>query len=428
MIIKLLPALGLALGLALAAACLAACQPGISTEQAATHAAAAYITVLPSTPMHYPTLPPEWTPTRTPAATPTSPPPTHTATPAAPYSQRLAAAQADINQALAAMNKGQWVAAIPFWTKVIERVPEYADAYFQRTRCILNGTPAVGVESDYAAIVHLALADINQALMLDGRNGTYFYERQLVYEALSGLELYRVDQDYWAGLALADAQAAVRFGTTVQYADHQVAYRLIDAGHAQEALDAFGKLAPLPGTTLKTDPGLQEGLAESNFALGFVDEALTHIDLAIQARPGDALNRERAIYLISLGRLPEALVVLNHSVGANPFFCGCRYYLRALIEYQQGKPALAQADIDFGTAQTWERGGLRSYVLGLLALDKGDQAGGAALLQEAQASLSRQYGPVLLKQIQARLDKLNVSRLDPTAYAPRAATPMPTPP
>ena len=54
-------------------------------------------TVLPSTPLRYPTLPPEWTATFTPTAGPptATPAPSRTpsATPVGPYSQRLAARQ-----------------------------------------------------------------------------------------------------------------------------------------------------------------------------------------------------------------------------------------------------------------------------------------------------------------------------------------------
>jgi tetratricopeptide (TPR) repeat protein len=418
-----------ALAWLLASGALAACQLIPAPRQAETQAVLARTTVLPSTPIRYPTLPPEWTATWTPTPTRVVPTASATAsaTPTAPYSKRLAAAKADITRATNLTNSGQYAAALALWNKLIPKVPEYADAYYQRTRCLMHLAPAIRVKTDYIAGMQQALADMNQALSLDTRNGNYFHERQFIYYNLAQLELYRADQDYWEGLALADAQAAVRFGTTIAYADRDAAYRLIDVGHPQEAFDLFSTLPPVPGRKRETDADLQVGLAESQFAQGFVDEALQHLDLAIKANPADNNAEEKAIMLLSQSKPADALVQIN-KLSASGALCACGYYLRALIYYQLGKPDQAQADIATGTPQTWERGGLRSYVLALLALDQGDQKTGKPLLQEAQASLPRRYGPVLLKQIQAKLDQLGVARLDPTPYAKFTATPMPTPP
>ncbi len=413
------------------AACLAACQLVPAAGKAETQATPARTTVLPATPIRYPTLPPEWTatwtptptrvvPTRVPSATPTMP--------STPYSQRLAAAKATIAKAASLTNAGHYTEAVGLWTQIIAQVPEYADAYYQRAVCLLNLAPAIQALTDYQAAMQFALGDVNQALSLDTRNGNYFYVRQHVYENLGRAELYRVDQDYWEALSLADLQAAGRFGTTIPMAERTTAFRLIDAGHPQEAYDQFSKLPPAVGKKTTTDADLQEGLAESQFAQGFVDQALAHIDLAIKASPSDYKTRDKALFLLSQGKVPEAFAAISQLSDGSGALCGCGRYLRALIYYRLGKPDLAQADIDAGSRETWERGGLRSYVLGLLALDRADTATGTQLLQEAQASLPRRYGPVILKQIQERLDQLGTARLDPTPHVPFDMTPMPTPP
>src|SRR5260221_14757566 len=124
--------LTLLLATATAVTTLTACQLVPATRPAATGAAPPRATVLPSTPFLYPTLPPEWTATWTP--TPSRVPPTASAsptaraTPAASYSQRLAAAKADITRATNLTNRGQYAAAQALWTQVIPRPPEYADA------------------------------------------------------------------------------------------------------------------------------------------------------------------------------------------------------------------------------------------------------------------------------------------------------------
>jgi len=411
-----------------AAACLAACQLVPAAGEAQTQAVLARTTVLPVTPLRYPTLPPEWTATWTPTPTRVVPTRVPSATPSTPYSQRLAAAKAAITKAASLTKAGHYAEALGLWGQIIAQVPEYADAYNQRTVCLLNLVPALQTRTDYRAAMELALGDMNQALSLDTRNGDYFYVRQHVYENLAQTELYRVDQDYWEALSLADLQAAGRFGTTIPMAERTTAYRLIDSGHPQEAYDLFSKLPPAAGKKTTTDADLQEGLAESQFAEGLVDEALAHIDLAIKASRSDYKLRDKALFLLSQGKVPEAFAEISLLSDGSGALCGCGRYLRALIYYRLGKPDLAQADIDAGSQETWERGGLRSYVLGLLALDRGDTAAGTQLLQEAQASLPRRFGPVILKQIQERLDQLGAARLDPTPYVAFNMTPMPTPP
>ena len=157
-------------------------------------------------------------------------------------------------------------------------------------------------------------------------------------------------------------------------------------------------------------------------------EALTHINLAIQAGPSDYKTRAKALFLLSQGKVDEAYATISQLASSSGALCGCGRYLRALIYYRLGKPVQAQADIDAGSQETWTRGGLRSYVLGLLAVDRGDTATGTQLLQEAAASLPRSEGPVMLKEIQDKLDQLGVAQPDPTAYEPFSMTPMPTPP
>jgi len=411
----------------LAAGLLAACQ----LAPAAPGGPPPNQTVLPSTPLTYPTLPPEWTATFTPTAGPPTATPapsrTPTATPVGPYSQRLAAAQPAIAQALKRFNSGQYAQALDQWNQIIAQVPEYADAYYQRARCLLHLAPDIRVETDFRAMQEQALADMDTALSLDPSNGNYYHERQFIYVNLGTLELYRADQDYWAALALADAQAALRFATTIPYADRDAADRQIDAGHPEVAVDLYTRLPPVPGRTLVSDADLQDGLARALFGQGFLDQALAHINLSQRLSASNDKLSFKALILLSQGQPAAALTALKQVTVAGRL-CGCDYYLRALVYYQLGQPALAQADIDTGTPQTWARGGLRSYVLGLLALDQGDTATGQQLLQEAQASLPRSDGPALLKQITQKLDSLGVPRLNPTPYAGALETPMPTPP
>ena len=190
----------------------------------------------------------------------------------------------------------------------------------------------------------------------------------------------------------------------------------------------FGQLPPVKGATLDTDPGLQVGLAESYLGLEQLDQALEHIDLAIAASPGMYKQFDRALILYSLDRLDEALSQTNASIDTSPCCFGPRYYLRALIYFRLGRTDLASADIDTGSGLAWQRGGVRSYVLGLIALDSGQPEQALNLLLEAEASLHPQYSSTILKRIRQDLSKLGATpwvitpsaplRLTPTASAP----------
>ena len=98
-----------------AALCLAACQPA-PAGQAETQAVLARTTVLPSTPLRYPTLPPEWTATWTPMPTHVTPTVVPSATPSASYDQRLAAAKDMIDQATRLTNNYHYAEAVGLWT------------------------------------------------------------------------------------------------------------------------------------------------------------------------------------------------------------------------------------------------------------------------------------------------------------------------
>src|SRR6185436_12360632 len=195
--------------------------------------------------------------------------------------------------------------------------------------------------------------------------------------------------------------------TNDELAERDPGFLLAALGRCDEAMDEFNQLlqaAPEPSA------GLNTGLSDSYQCQGKLEEALQSIDTALEIYPSFQRKMSRAFILYALGRLDESLAQINETIEDSPYYCGCRYYLRALIYYDQGKPDLAQKDIDFGTGQTWSRGGIRSYVLGRLALEAGDKTQGIAFLQEAEASLLWEYRP-LLGRIQKDLTDLKAKTL-----------------
>lgn len=379
-------------------------------------------------PRTMPTFPPTWTPAIG-AATPVG-------TPKPLFSRRLEAAQDDIAQAHTLMQAEQYAEAVTLWNNVLTQAPEYADGYYQRAESYLGLTSNQRFQSEYQEYQTQALADLNEAIRLDSQISDYYFARYEVQYNLGGLEFYRVDQDVWISQALADLRRADELGATGDTAERQPGFMLLELGRCEEGLAEFNQLT---ATSDKPSAGLNTGLAHGYRCEGRFDEALTHIDTALQIYPSFQRKIDRAIILYNLGQLDDALDQINETIEDSPYYCGCRYFLRALIYYDQGKPDLAQKDIDFGTGQTWDRGGLRSYVLGRLALDAGDQEQGIAFLQEAEASLRREYGPQLLERIQQELAELKAPLLSlevsvqptptllPILPQPQPPTPTPVP-
>jgi hypothetical protein len=70
---------------------------------------------------------------------------------------------------------------------------------------------------------------------------------------------------------------------------------------------------------------------------------------------------------------------------------GWRYFIRALIYYEQGQIELAQQDLATGDAYSWYGTGVDEYVLAQLAFDNGDRASGIYHLQTAEQMFDINY-------------------------------------
>lgn len=341
------------------------------------------------------------------------------------FSDRLNAVQGELQQANTLMQQEQYAAAILCWDDILFRVPEYADAYYKRSQSYWNLTGNQRVQTEYEDYLEHALADLNQAISLDPEVGDYYYARYKVENALADNEIYLVDKNFWYTQAYTDITSAVQFGTKGELVDRNRAFLLVDLGRCNEAVDEANRT--VNSNAAEPKAALHTILAYSSQCLGNYDPALEYIDSAISLYSSFPREFARASILYNMGRLDEALDEVNKLIADQRYYCGCRYYLRALIYYDQGKKDLAQADIDFGTGQTWERGGIRSYVLGHLALDAGDQQQGITLLQEAEASLTWGDGS-LRKRVQKELETLGSTPLSLTVSAPATPTLLPVTP
>ncbi len=341
------------------------------------------------------------------------------------FSDRFNAVIGEVQTTKMLMEQQQYAAAILCWDDVLNRVPEYADAYYQRSQSYRALTHNQHVQSAYQDYLAHALADLNQAISLAPEMGDYYFARYEIEKMLAENETFLVDQNFWYTQAYSDITLANRLGTVGELADRQPGFLLVDLERCDEAVNEFNRLLSI--NTHGPSAGLNTGLAVSAQCLGKYKEALKYIDYAIRLHPSFERSFARATILYNLGRLDEALIEVNKLIAEQKYYCGCRYYLRAIIYYDQGEKDLAQADIDFGTGQTWVRGGIRSYILGHWALDAGEREQGIALLQEAEASLTWRYGS-LRKRVQQELVALNSSPLSLSISVPPTPTLIPVTP
>lgn len=389
--------------------------------------------VLPTaaaTAIKQPTLPPAWTATPAPPATATAPTATRapSRTPSLSFEQRWAAVQAQIAEARALRQAEDYAAAIVAWDAILAQVPEYADGYFRRAANYVALLQNQRILEEYLTYNQQALADLNQAIALDASVGEYFLWRYEVEANLAGVAYYRVEQDYWHNLALADARQAALLGSSDPFADRHVIFLLYALDRCEEGLTETQNLEASLGSFASEDYGLYTAYAEGYLCMGDLDKALENSNMALDLNPDLRRKQNHWTILYIAGEPEVALEMLDVDISDSAYYCGCRYYWRALIEAEQGETETALEDLAMGEMQTWTRGGLRLYTLAQLALAAGETEEGIALLQEADATFWYANGAPLRERIRAELAELNAPTIAPTLAVSPTPTKLPVTP
>jgi len=180
------------------------------------------------------------------------------------------------------------------------------------------------------------------------------------------------------------------------YAYRHYARNLIEGNHCQEGLAETQKL--ISQTTMQSDEFGQYYslyLTEAYLCLGELDKALesaqyiTCDDPVLTCKSG--LLTE--IYFQS-GDYENALDTVNYMINLQPVGGGWRYFIRALIYYEQGETELALHDLELGDAYSWYGNGVYWYVQAKFAMDAGDKANAIIDLQNAEQTLDVTYMPL----------------------------------
>lgn len=383
---------------------------------APTAVAALATATLLSSPTPWPTS--SATPTEVPA-TPT-PRPTATLSPEEIDDLRLAAREL--------MFQDDREGALTAWGQVLAVAPQDADAHYRRAQIYLDWLSGETYLGDYLDHLTRGLDEINQAIALGPVNGDFYLMRAWLLHRLAYAQDTRANFDVYGNASVEDLHQAVMLGNHETASAIDEAIYLMGVGRCEEGL-AVARARE--ADTANEDPrhGITNAMALNELCLGQFNAALTHIDATIAMASHWDYQYTRAIILYERGDLTAAAAELDASIERSPYYCGCRYFLRALIRLDQDRLPEAADDLDAGYGQTWDHTGIYLYVRGRLALHDGDESGGWDLIRQAEATLERRY-----EQLRVRIVKdmtaAGVAPLEQVAtvmYSAAQATELPAP-
>jgi len=340
-----------------------------------------------------------------------------------PFMQRYELANPYISEALNYSWQGNPTESILSWTKVLEFIPEDAEIYYLRGQEYLKLLQTQRAQQEYAYYLSLAGADFEKAIELKPYyKGDYYLGRYKYYDYLSILQMNRVDKLEMQRIALDNLTMANRLGNYDPLAERYVIFSNILVGNCDEGIAQANHLIE---TEAETSAAFYTGLELGYMCRNEPEEALQYADKAISIRDTCERRLERARVLYALNRLDDALADMDFSIAQDPYYCGDRYYLRALLFAEKGEFDKAQDDLDFGIGQTWSRGGLLSYALGKIALGKGDKDSAILYFQDAEATY--QFLDPVLTKIRDNLTSVGAKPLEVfTSMSPATAIPTPT--
>jgi tetratricopeptide (TPR) repeat protein len=328
-----------------------------------------------------------------------------------------------LNEADMLIQQGRCREAMPILNQLIEDQPYWVLPYERRGNCNLSFQSNVFTERQ--GYILAALQDANTLIELDPTSGGYRAWRNYVLREMAPLETYSVNKFAIYDLANQDAVKAIELGVVPSsYAYRHYARNMIEGNHCQEGLAETQKL--IDQTTMQSYEFGQYYslyLTEAYLCLGELDKAL---ESAQYITCDDPVGSCRTGLLVEIyfqsGDYKNALDTVNNIINLQPLGGGWRYFIRALIYYEQGETELALQDLELGDAYSWYGNGVYWYVKSKLAMDAGDKENGIAYLQNAEQTLDVTYMPLR----QRIIEELKTYGQEPIVLEPNLPfTPVP---
>lgn len=339
--------------------------------------------------------------------------------------QKEAKIRLQLADAQGLIDNGRFSDAILLLNEVISSDPNIIAAYDLRSTAYGNSR-----SNDYSTQQSFyvnSLHDIDKMIELQPANGNNYANKELLLRTLADLPADSATKFALYELANDNARKALEFGVTADhsYVIRHYARNLIESNHCEDGLN---ETQALVNQTNVQDPIMSTYniyLTEAYLCLNKLDMAL---ETAQRIQCDNSATSCRMMFLSEVyfqsGEMEKALTLLNQSIDQEPTFGGWRYFIRALIYYEQGKKELALQDLTTGDNYTWYGNGVYWYVKSKLAFDDGDNKNGILYLQYAESTLDVQYTP-LRQQVLNELKARGGNALVMTPQIPLEATPSP---
>jgi tetratricopeptide (TPR) repeat protein len=284
---------------------------------------------------------------------------------------------------------------MPILNGLIEEEPDWVLPYERRGSCNLSFQSNVFTEAQGYFLA--ALQDANRLIELQPETGGYYAWRNYVLREMAPLEVYSVNKFAIYDLANQDAVKAMELGVDPSsYAYRHYARNLIEGNHCEEGLAETQTL--IDQTTMQSNEFGQYYsvyVTEAYLCLGELDQAL---ESAQHITCDDPVSTCKSGLLAEIyfqtGDYANALDTLNRMINWQPLGGAWRYFIRALIYYEQGVRDLAWQDLELGDAYSWYGNGVYWYVKAKFAFDAGDTENGIIYLQNAEQTLDVTYMPL----------------------------------
>jgi tetratricopeptide (TPR) repeat protein len=375
------------------------------------------------------------TPSQVPSPTATltiTPIPTNTATPIPTATKdlqtRMQSVQVEMDTANSEIDSGDYQNAILDLNDIIERVPDYARAYYLRGYSYFKSKDHLHDESVYFDVLQKAINDFNIAISLDPTAYKYFQFRSFSIEDY-GLELISTtDKNAMMEAAMDDMNTAKNLYAPKVDAGIETSISEInnEMGNCEEALTHLNELENMQDLTDDQKEYIKEGKLVSYVCLGEYQKGLEIFD-SIHGCDADCFVYYESILLYESGNSNKALNVLNESIEASPDYGGSRYYMKALIEIDNGDYDQAYEDLYYGAGNTWTRDGIFWLVQALIYYNADETDLGDYYMNYAAISMDPLLGPKINQRILDEMDKHGISKIEYTPDPLTVRTPMMTP-
>ena len=336
----------------------------------------------------------------------------------AQVTSKLATAQQLIDQ-------GKFSDAILVLNEVVAVQPSEFKAY--ELRSIAYGNSRSNNYADQQAYFVNSLHDIDKMIELQPTNGNHYVNRNLILRALANMSPDSASEFAIYELANDNAEKAIELGVSrdYSYVYRHHARNLIESNHCEEGLRETQNLISQARPDDANMNNYHIYLTEAYLCLGEFDQALKAAQLIQCTNP---VTSCRSMFLAEIyfqsGESEKAWELVNRLIDVEPTYGSWRYFIRALLYYEQGEKELALQDLQTGDNYSWYSNGVYWYTKAKIAFDDGDEQNGMLYLQYAESTLNIQYMPLrqkILKELAAR----GGSPLTISPQIPLATTPIP---